>query len=79
GTRLQVEEESKMSLELLRLAKLNLEDDNVAAFLVLLSNVYANAKSWKDVANMREKMVQLALKRLLGRSWAQINGSVHEL
>ncbi|GJU02311.1 hypothetical protein Tco_1112649 [Tanacetum coccineum] len=61
------------------LANFNLEDDNDAAFLVLLSNVYARAKSWKDVANVREKMIQLALKKLPGRSWAQINGSVHEL
>ncbi|GKB54811.1 hypothetical protein Tco_0905564 [Tanacetum coccineum] len=61
-----------------RLANFNLEDDNVVAFLVLLSNVYASAKSWKDVANVREKMVQLALKKLPGRSWAQINRSVHK-
>ncbi|GJV46717.1 hypothetical protein Tco_1561485 [Tanacetum coccineum] len=62
-----------------RLANFNHEDDKAAAYLVLLSNVYASAKSWKDVANVREKMVQLALEKLPGRSWAQINGSVHEL
>ncbi|PWA40274.1 tetratricopeptide-like helical domain-containing protein [Artemisia annua] len=61
-----------------KLANFNLEDDKAAAYLVLLSNVYASAKRWKDVANVREKMVQLALKKPPGRSWAQIGGSVHE-
>ncbi|XP_071703446.1 pentatricopeptide repeat-containing protein At5g66520-like [Rutidosis leptorrhynchoides] len=61
-----------------KLAKLSLDDDKAAAYLVLMSNVYAGAKRWKDVANVREKMVRLALKKAPGRSWIQIGGSVHE-
>ncbi|KAI3820853.1 hypothetical protein L1987_08403 [Smallanthus sonchifolius] len=61
-----------------KLGNLNLDDDKAAAYLVLLSNVYAGAKRWKDVADMREKMVELALKKPPGRSWVQIGESIHE-
>ncbi|KAI3686524.1 hypothetical protein L1987_80203 [Smallanthus sonchifolius] len=61
-----------------KLGNLNLDDDKAAAYFVLLSNVYAGAKRWKDVADMREKMVELALKKPPGRSWVQIGESVHE-
>ena len=45
---------------------------------MLLPNVYVGAKRWKDVANVREYMVKMALKKPPGRSWIQIGGSVHE-
>ncbi|CAI9283988.1 unnamed protein product [Lactuca saligna] len=61
-----------------KIGDLNLEDDKAVAYLVLLSNVYAGAKRWKDVANVREYMVKMALKKPPGRSWIQIDGSVHE-
>ncbi|KAL8216014.1 hypothetical protein R6Q57_022851 [Mikania cordata] len=61
-----------------KLGNLNLDDDKAAAYLVLLSNVYAGAKRWKDVADLREKMVELALRKTPGRSWVQIGESVHE-
>ncbi|XP_024977345.1 pentatricopeptide repeat-containing protein At5g66520-like [Cynara cardunculus var. scolymus] len=61
-----------------KIANLNLEDDKVAGYLVLLSNIYAGAKKWKEVANAREKMVQLEVRKPPGRSWVQIGGSVHE-
>ncbi|CAH1428337.1 unnamed protein product [Lactuca virosa] len=61
-----------------KIGDLNLEDDKAVAYLVLLSNVYAGAKRWKDVANVREYMVKMALKKPPGRSWIQIGGSVHE-
>jgi len=61
-----------------KLGNLNLDDDKAAAYLVLLSNVYAGAKRWKDVADMRGKMVELELKKAPGRSWVQIGESVHE-
>ncbi|KAJ0751206.1 putative tetratricopeptide-like helical domain superfamily [Helianthus annuus] len=62
----------------LKLGNMKLDEDKAAAYLVLLSNVYAGAKKWKDVANMREKMVELALKKPPGRSWVQIGEAVHE-
>ncbi|KAJ9568299.1 hypothetical protein OSB04_004265 [Centaurea solstitialis] len=66
------------SLVAQKLASLNLDDDKVAGYLVLLSNIYAGAKRWKDVANAREKMVDLELRKAPGRSWVQIGGSVCE-
>ncbi|KAJ0578147.1 putative tetratricopeptide-like helical domain superfamily [Helianthus annuus] len=62
----------------LKLGNMKLDEDKAAAYLVLLSNVYAGAKNWKDVANMREKMVELALKKPPGKSWVQIGEAVHE-
>nr|XP_043608482.1 pentatricopeptide repeat-containing protein At1g05750, chloroplastic-like [Erigeron canadensis] len=61
-----------------KLANLHIVDDKASAYLVLLSNVYASVKRWKDVENVREKMVQLALKKPAGRSWVQIGELVHE-
>ncbi|KAI3504673.1 hypothetical protein L1887_26322 [Cichorium endivia] len=61
-----------------KIGDLNLEDDKAVAYLVLLSNVYAGAKRWKDVANVREYMVKMELKKPPGRSWMQIGGLVHE-
>ncbi|KAK9080425.1 hypothetical protein SSX86_000183 [Deinandra increscens subsp. villosa] len=52
-----------------KLGNLNLDDDKASAYLVLLSNVYAGAKRWKDVADMREKMVELALEK---DSWKKL-------
>ncbi|XP_062030164.1 pentatricopeptide repeat-containing protein At5g56310-like [Rosa rugosa] len=54
-----------------------LDPDQAAGYLVLLSNVYASAKRWLDVAYVRQKMVHMGVKKPPGRSWVQINGAVH--
>ncbi|KAM1340401.1 hypothetical protein ACFX2H_038803 [Malus domestica] len=54
-----------------------LDPDQAAGYLVLLSNVYASAKRWLDVACVRQKMVKMGAKKPPGRSWVQINGAVH--
>ncbi|KAL6183068.1 hypothetical protein ACLB2K_044479 [Fragaria x ananassa] len=54
-----------------------LDPDQAAGYLVLLSNVYACAKRWLDVAHVRQKMVQMGVKKPPGRSWIQIDRAVH--
>ncbi|EXB38558.1 hypothetical protein L484_008586 [Morus notabilis] len=56
---------------------LQLNPDQAAGYLVLLSNVYAAAKRWIDVAFVRRKMVEMGVRKPRGRSWIQINGVVH--
>lgn len=60
--------------------KLDVElDPNYAAgCLVLLSNVYATAKRWQDVANVRQKMIEMGVKKSAGRSWVHIDGAIHD-
>jgi pentatricopeptide repeat protein len=55
-----------------------LDPGQAAGYLVLLSNVYATAKRWKDVVAVRQKMVEMGVKKPPGRSWVQINGAVHD-
>ncbi|EOY21925.1 Tetratricopeptide repeat-like superfamily protein, putative [Theobroma cacao] len=55
-----------------------LDPDYAAGYLVLLSNVYAFAKRWQDVANVRQKMIDMGVKKPAGRSWVQIDGVVHD-
>lgn len=55
-----------------------LDPGQAAGYLVLLSNVYATAKRWKDVVSVRQKMVEMGVKKPPGRSWVQINGTVHD-
>ncbi|XP_059443929.1 pentatricopeptide repeat-containing protein At5g66520-like [Corylus avellana] len=55
-----------------------LDPGQAAGYLVLLSNVYATAKRWKDVVTVRQKMVEMGVKKPPGRSWVQINGAVHD-
>lgn len=55
-----------------------LDPGHAAGYFVLLSNVYATAKRWKDVDTVRQKMVEMGVKKPPGRSWVQINGTVHD-
>ncbi|XP_061346677.1 pentatricopeptide repeat-containing protein At5g66520-like [Gastrolobium bilobum] len=54
-----------------------LNADQAAGYLVLLSNIYAFAKRWQDVITVRQKMIEMGVKKPPGRSWIQINGVVH--
>eukprot|EP01018_Ginkgo_biloba_P032222 Gb_18600 [translate_table: standard] len=55
---------------------LDIEPQNVAAH-VLLSNIYAAAGRWDDVAELRKIMKDRGLKKEPGCSWIEIKNSVH--
>uniref|UniRef100_A0A6P4ACR5 pentatricopeptide repeat-containing protein At5g66520-like n=1 Tax=Ziziphus jujuba TaxID=326968 RepID=A0A6P4ACR5_ZIZJJ len=55
-----------------------LDPDQAAGYLVLLSHVFADAKRWLDVAAVRHKMVEMGVRKPPGRSWVQINGVIHD-
>lgn len=55
-----------------------LDPDQAAGYLMLLANAYATAKRWQDVATVKQKMVEMGVKKPAGRSWVQINGVVHD-
>ncbi|GAB4845427.1 hypothetical protein Ancab_038834 [Ancistrocladus abbreviatus] len=57
---------------------LELDTERAMGYLVLLSNVYAMAKRWDDVAIVRQKMIELDESKPPGRSWVQINGVIHD-
>ncbi|KAF6149480.1 hypothetical protein GIB67_011381 [Kingdonia uniflora] len=46
-------------------------------YFTLLSNAYASADRWVDVANVRQKMVEIGVKKPLGHSQIQVNGVIH--
>jgi hypothetical protein len=53
-----------------------LEPDNTGAY-VLLSNIYAAAGMWDDVAKVRMVMKNKELKQTKGCSWIEIKNRVH--
>uniref|UniRef100_A0A2P2IIQ4 Uncharacterized protein MANES_14G081300 n=1 Tax=Rhizophora mucronata TaxID=61149 RepID=A0A2P2IIQ4_RHIMU len=55
-----------------------LDTDQASGYLMLLSQVYATAERWQDVATVRRKMVEMGANKPAGRSWVQINGVVHD-
>ncbi|GMJ00017.1 Chloroplast RNA Editing Factor 7 [Hibiscus trionum] len=55
-----------------------LDLNNAAGHLTLLSNMYATAKRWQDVANVRQRMIESGVKKPAGRSWVQIDGVIHD-
>ncbi|MQM05163.1 hypothetical protein Taro_037973 [Colocasia esculenta] len=46
-------------------------------YYVLLSNIYANAGRWEDVAKVRELMTSRGLKKTPGWTWIEINSETH--
>ncbi|KAI4370169.1 hypothetical protein MLD38_018545 [Melastoma candidum] len=55
---------------------LEMKSDNPGHY-VLLSNIYANAGRWDEVARVRGLMTQRKLKKLPGWTWVEVNGEVH--
>ncbi|XP_057871167.2 pentatricopeptide repeat-containing protein At1g11290, chloroplastic [Cryptomeria japonica] len=55
---------------------LKLEPTNPAPY-VLLTNIYAAAGRWSDIAKARKMMKDRCLKKTPGRSWIVINKQVH--
>ncbi|BFG38575.1 hypothetical protein CerSpe_248490 [Prunus speciosa] len=56
---------------------LELQPDN-AGHYVLLSNIYARAGRWKDVAKMRDMMSQRRLKKVPGLTWIEVDNKTYE-
>ena len=53
-----------------------LEPENAANY-VLLSNIFAAASRWDDVAKVRKSLKHKVLERSPGCSWIEINNRVH--
>lgn len=47
-----------------------------AGYFMLLANVYAADKRWRDTAIVRQNMLDIGVKKPSGRSWIEINGVV---
>ncbi|KDO70478.1 hypothetical protein CISIN_1g0374141mg, partial [Citrus sinensis] len=45
---------------------------------VLLSNVYANAGRWQDVAKIRDLMTRRRLKKIPGWTWIEVENKIHQ-
>eukprot|EP01018_Ginkgo_biloba_P030314 Gb_23082 [translate_table: standard] len=67
------------NIELGKIAAENLLvlDPENPGFWVLLSNIYAEAGRWDDVAKWRTKMKDRGLKKRPGCSWIEVNSKVH--
>ncbi|KAI3945468.1 hypothetical protein MKW92_048797 [Papaver armeniacum] len=55
-----------------------LEPDRAAGYLTLLANIYASAKKWDNVEKIKQRMVEMRVKKPSGRSWIQIDGVIHD-
>ncbi|OMO52853.1 hypothetical protein COLO4_36936 [Corchorus olitorius] len=72
----QIHKNADLASEVAEKLVAELDPSHAAGYLVLLSNVYATAKRWQDVANVRQKMIEMGVKKPAGRSWVQIDGAV---
>ncbi|GMH17039.1 hypothetical protein Nepgr_018880 [Nepenthes gracilis] len=69
---------SKLALSAAQNLMLKLDCDQTFGYLALLLDVYAVAKRWEDVAIVRQKMVEMGVRKPPGRSWVQTNGVIHD-
>ncbi|KAI5674374.1 hypothetical protein M9H77_14738 [Catharanthus roseus] len=56
---------------------LELQPENPGHY-VLLSNIYARAGRWQDVAKTRELMTHQRLKKVPGSSWLEVDNMIHK-
>ena len=49
-----------------------------SGYYVLLSNIYANAGRWEEVAKVRELMTGRRVKKIPGWTWIEINNKTHQ-
>ncbi|KAK7330340.1 hypothetical protein VNO77_24530 [Canavalia gladiata] len=73
----RIHKNSKLASRVENKLAAELNPDQAAGYLVLLSNIYAFAKRWQDVIAVRQKMIKMGVKKPPGRSWIQINDVVH--
>ncbi|KDP47022.1 hypothetical protein JCGZ_10749 [Jatropha curcas] len=52
-------------------------DPQDAGTYILLSNIYANAQRWDDVAKMRKILNDMGIKKEPGCSWIEVNKQIH--
>ncbi|KAJ8899561.1 hypothetical protein K2173_018535 [Erythroxylum novogranatense] len=45
---------------------------------ILLSNIYANAGRWNDVANIRDMMTKRQLKKIPGNTWIEVGDNIYK-
>ncbi|XP_010257116.1 PREDICTED: pentatricopeptide repeat-containing protein At1g08070, chloroplastic-like [Nelumbo nucifera] len=62
-------------LAIQHLVELDPED---GGYLSIMSNIYANAGRWDDVAKVRQLMIEKGISKLRGCSSIEINGEIHE-
>jgi pentatricopeptide repeat protein len=55
---------------------LEIEPENAGNY-VILSNLYASAGRWEDVRNVRELMMEKAVIKEPGRSWIELDQTIH--
>ncbi|XP_027350941.1 pentatricopeptide repeat-containing protein At3g53360, mitochondrial [Abrus precatorius] len=53
------------------------QDPCNSAALVLLSNIYAAAGNWKEVAKLRNLMKQIGVQKVPGQSWIEVKEKIH--
>ncbi|KAK9279266.1 hypothetical protein L1049_012945 [Liquidambar formosana] len=53
-------------------------DHEDGGYLAIMSNIYANAGRWDDVAKVRQLMREKGINKLRGCSSIEINGEIHE-
>ncbi|KAL0426557.1 UNVERIFIED_CONTAM: Pentatricopeptide repeat-containing protein [Sesamum latifolium] len=56
---------------------LELQPQN-AGHYVLLSNIYAKAGRWKEVAKVRELMTHQRIKKIPGWTWTEVDNKIHK-
>ncbi|XAR69772.1 hypothetical protein NMG60_11001490 [Bertholletia excelsa] len=55
---------------------LELQPENSGHY-ILLSNIYAKAGKWEDVAKIRELMTNRRLKKIPGWTWIEVHNTIH--
>ncbi|XP_015571853.2 pentatricopeptide repeat-containing protein At2g03880, mitochondrial [Ricinus communis] len=55
---------------------LKLDPDDAGSY-ILLSNIYANAQRWDDVAQIRRIMNDMGIRKEPGCSWVEVNKQIH--
>ncbi|KAG9155293.1 hypothetical protein Leryth_021325 [Lithospermum erythrorhizon] len=53
-------------------------DHEDGGYLAIMSNIYANAGRWSDVARVRKLMKEKGINKVRGCSAIEINGEIHE-
>eukprot|EP01018_Ginkgo_biloba_P030316 Gb_23088 [translate_table: standard] len=53
-------------------------EPKTSANYILLSNIYAAAGRWEDVAKVRMRMRDVGLKKMPGCSWIEVKNTVHK-
>ncbi|CDP19378.1 unnamed protein product [Coffea canephora] len=61
-----------------KMLDMELEPDRAAGYCMLLSDVYSTARRWQEAHTVKQKIVEMGVRKPSGRSWVQINGVLHD-